>query len=94
MALGAFVAWIWIPELQEEVKPFWKYRENRKLEELGEGFSVTTAPLPDGKGQVFGFRASPKKLFRGILDWWNNRHVETIDVGETTGIETVAHQPQ
>lgn len=81
MALGAVVAWVWLPELQDdptgEARPeSWPRLPNKSLETLAEGFSVATAPPPSGHGQTIGLRASFRVLFRKIalrLERWRTR---------------------
>ncbi|KAH8806115.1 major facilitator superfamily domain-containing protein [Xylogone sp. PMI_703] len=79
MALGALIAWVWLPELQEkptgEVKaesfPFLK---SKNLEALGEGYSMAIKEDPP---QILGFRNSFKELYKRIKKRWTGRRAKS-----------------
>jgi len=68
MALGAFIAWIWLPDVQgpavgpaEENK--WPDVPSKELDLLAKGRKHATDPRPDGEGQVLTSTGKFAQLF-------------------------------
>lgn len=75
MFLGALVAWIYLPEVQDPPTgraeaESWPVLPSKTLEVMASGYATAIAPPPAGDGQNIGFNRKFKTLYhKGAVRW-------------------------
>lgn len=86
MALGAFIAWVWLPEIQKEPTgrakgESWPRLPSKNLEELAEGYAHDLA-----RGDTVGAHRTFSAAFRKVSHRWKNWRSSKSPPTETFGM--------